>query len=124
MNLKGIQMNAKIITVAALSLLTAVAASAETSFGVDPSSLPLAYTSTASRANVEAGAVARAHSSDWNINPSSRVLAVKSTANRADVEAGAVAQAHSSDWNINPSSRVLSSQSHVHHAAQSVARAD
>ena len=79
----------KIIAAAALAMLAAVGAQAETYDGVHP------MTSEASRADVQAGAVAAAHGGNvYGDSNGEGVVAIDSTLDRATVRERAVAAAH------------------------------
>jgi cellobiose-specific phosphotransferase system component IIB len=97
-NLKDIEMKtAKIITAAALSLLAAAGAHAETYEGVQP------LTSANSRADVTIEAVATARSGNVNADVASSMVVppVAYSKNRAVVRAEAVAEAHAPNQNLD-----------------------
>lgn len=94
---------AQIITAAALTLLAAVGAQAETYDGVQQ------VVSVKSRAAVDSEAVAAANAPDQNINRSSKVAAaLTSPASRAAVAAEAVAAANAANQNLDRKSFVNS----------------
>jgi|LNAP01.1.fsa_nt_gb hypothetical protein len=93
----------QIIAAAALTLLAAVGAHAETYDGVQQ------VVSVKSRAAVDAEAVAAAHAPDQNINRSSKVApALPSPTSRAAVAAEAVAAANAANQNLDRKSFVNS----------------
>ena len=94
---------AQIIAAAALTLLAAVGAQAETYDGVQQ------VVSVKSRAAVDSEAVAAANAPDQNINRSSKVAAaLTSPASRAAVAAEAVAAANAANQNLDRKSFVNS----------------
>lgn len=94
---------AQIIAAAALTLLAATGAQAETYDGVQQ------VVSVKSRAAVEAEAVAAAHAPNQNINSSSKVApALPSPTSRAAVAAEAVATANAANQNLDRKSFVNS----------------